>query len=172
MTSPLRPPALYLAAILLFPAVLAGEEAPAAARSFGLGLVPGADARPPAPSAVVTGAGAKPTGYSLDLWQLVPPSSTFLTEARLAEWESWSGRQQWMLWRTGALGPPEFAERVPLFAVSGLGLDLGPDGRPRLTMLGPWSPEWEKLSTEEKFGIVLQDAATLAILAALLQGLN
>jgi hypothetical protein len=172
MGSPLRPLAPFLAAILLVPGALGGEEPQPAPRALGLGLSAAAATPPPLTGAVVTGTGATPTGYSLDLWQLVPPGSTFLTEARLAEWESWSGRQQWLLWRTGVLGPPEFADRVPLFAVSGLGLDLGPDGRPRPTMLGPWSAEWDRFSTEEKFGIVLQEAATLAILAALIQGLD
>ncbi|MFZ5788808.1 MAG: hypothetical protein ACOY3Y_20405 [Acidobacteriota bacterium] len=171
MRGAIRQVGILLAAVLLAPLTSAAQEQ-GKPRELGLGLGAAAAAQPLAPGAVVTGAGATPAGYSLDLWQLVPPGSSFLTEARLAEWESWSGRQQWMLWRTGVLGPPEFAERAPLFAVSGLGLDLGSDGRPRLTVLGPWSPEWEKLTGEEKFGIVLQEAATLAVLAALLQGLN
>lgn len=172
MRSPFSVPVLALAAILFNPSALGAEEPPAPPRTLGLGLAPAVEARPPSSAAIVTGAGAKPAGYSLDLWQLVPHGSTFLTEARMAEWESWSGRQEWLMYRTGALGPPESAERVPLFAMSPLGIDIGPDGRPRMTMLGPWSREWDSFTAEEKFGIVLQEAATLAILAALLQGLD
>ncbi|MBP1621045.1 MAG: hypothetical protein H6Q02_1812, partial [Acidobacteria bacterium] len=49
--------------------------------------------------------------------------------------------------------------------------EVGPDGRTRMVVPGPWSKDWGKLTLEEQFGIMLQEAAVLTALIALVKGL-
>jgi len=123
-----------------------------------------------------TAGGPTATGrltFTLRLDDLIPEGSSFYRESMLAAWESPIGRLEWNVWAMqGCLGQPPPCQGPPALLLGlPMGLETGPDGRTRLVVPGPWSKEWHRFTLEEKFGIMLQEAAALAALAALIKGL-
>lgn len=111
--------------------------------------------------------------FTLRLDDLIPPGSTFYRESMLAAWESPIGRLEWNLWAMqNCLGQPPPCQGPPgLLLGLPMGIEVGPDGRTRLVVPGPWSKDWHRFTLEEKFGIMLQEATALAALVALVKGL-
>jgi len=172
--------AAVLVAVLL--AAAAGGQAssppaggtPAVDGTAGLGL--GSVAWLPG-EAIVGEAGA-PTepaklAYAVRLGDLIPASSSFYRESVLAAWESPLGRLEWNIWAMqGCLGQPPPCQGPPALLLGlPMGIEVGPDGRTRMVVPGPWSKDWGKLTLEEQFGIMLQEAAVLTALIALVKGL-
>lgn len=172
--------AIALAAVLLA-AAASGQTVPPAptgalARDGTAGLGLGSVAWLPAEALV--GAPGSATGspkltYTVRLGDLIPAGSTFYRESLLAAWESPIGRLEANLWAMqGCLGQPPPCQGPPALLLGlPMGVEVGPDGRTRLVVPGPWAKDWERFTLEEKFGIMLQEAAALAALVALVKGL-
>jgi hypothetical protein len=111
--------------------------------------------------------------YTLRLDDLVPEGSSFYHESVLAAWESPMGRLEWNVWAMqSCLGQPPPCQGPPALLLGlPMGFEVGPDGRARLIVPGPWSKDWHRFTLEEKFGIMLQEAAALAALIGLVKGL-
>jgi hypothetical protein len=111
--------------------------------------------------------------FTLRLDDLVPEGSSFYRESMLAAWDSPTGRLEWHIREMqGCLGQPAPCQGPPALLLGlPMGVEVGPDGRPRLIVPGPWSNDWHRFTLEEKFGIMLQEAAALAALVALIKGL-
>jgi len=111
--------------------------------------------------------------FTVRLDDLIPAGSSFYHESVLAAWESPMGRLEWNVWAMqSCLGQPPPCQGPPALLLGlPMGLETGPDGTTRLVVPGPWSKDWERFTLEEKFGIMLQEAAALAALAALIKGL-
>ena len=126
-----------------------------------VGAAPGAPAQPPRLT------------FAVRLDDLIPEGSTFYRESMLAAWESPMGRLEWNVWAMqSCLGQPPPCQGPPALLLGlPMGLETGPDGTTRLVVPGPWSKDWERFTLEEKFGIMLQEVAALAALAALIKGL-
>jgi len=111
--------------------------------------------------------------YTVRLGDLIPASSSFYRESVLAAWNSPIGRLEANIWAMqGCLGQPPPCQGPPALLLGlPMGFEVGPDGRTRMVVPGPWSKDWGKLTLEEQFGIMLQEAAALAALVALVRGL-
>jgi hypothetical protein len=127
--------------------------------------VPGGPAGDPAAPARLS--------FTLRLDDLIPEGSSYYRESVLAAWESPTGRLEWHLRAMqSCLGQPPPCQGPPALLLGlPMGVEVGPDGRPRLIVPGPWSNDWHRFTLEEKFGIMLQEAAALAALVALIKGL-
>lgn len=168
-------------AVLLQAAAVAGQPVPTPAAgppagdgTTGLGL--GSVAWLPAGSLVGSAgsaAEAPKLTYTVRLGDLIPASSSFYRESVLAAWNSPIGRLEANIWAMqGCLGQPPPCQGPPALLLGlPMGIEVGPDGRTRMVVPGPWAKDWGKLTLEEQFGIMLQEAAALAALVALVRGL-
>jgi hypothetical protein len=111
--------------------------------------------------------------FAVRLDDLIPEGSTYYRESMLAAWESPLGRLEWNVWAMqSCLGQPPPCQGPPALLLGlPMGVEVGPDGRTRLVVPGPWAKDWGKLTLEEQFGVMLQEAAALAALVALVKGL-